>query len=114
MSLIISATIAWLFGFGIYLLLKPSFLNLVLGVALLGHSVNMSLFYLGGLKTGTTAIIPEGSEVLLPTQLDPLPQALVLTAIVIGFGMQAFLLVVAAKASKSNNTASVEKMGGDL
>lgn len=114
MSLIIALTIAWLFGFGIYLLLKPSFLNLVLGVALLGHSVNMALFYLGGLKPGQTAIIPSGAEALLPGQLDPLPQALVLTAIVIGFGMQAFLLVVAAKASKSNNTVSVEKMGGDL
>lgn len=83
------------FGCGSYLLLRRSWLRLVLGVGLLGHGVNLLVFGSGGLIIGRAALI-ESQQTALPNIgfADPLPQALVLTAIVIGFGAQVFLFVL--------------------
>ncbi|MFN7262676.1 MAG: sodium:proton antiporter [Pseudobdellovibrionaceae bacterium] len=113
MNLIFSFVIAWLFGFGVYLLLKPSFLNLILGLGLISHSVNMALFFLGGLSPGSPSVVASGETTLAATTLDPVPQALVLTAIVIGLGMQVFLLVAVSQKKKMDGTASPESMVED-
>ncbi len=83
------------FGCGTFLLLRRSWLRLVLGVGLLGHGVNLLVFGSGGLIVGKAPLMGV-QQTVLPNvgYADPLPQALVLTAIVIGFGAQVFLFVL--------------------
>lgn len=78
----------------VYLLLRSRTFPVVLGLSLLGYAVNVFLFASGGLTPDNAPLVEHGME-QLP---DPLPQALVLTAIVIGFGMIAFLIVLALRA----------------
>ena len=93
MELLFSVLIAILTGTGIYLLLRARTFPVVMGVALISYAVNLFLLAMGRLRTGQPAIIGTGEE-----YTDPLPQALVLTAIVIGFAMTAFVTVLALRA----------------
>ena len=70
---------------------------LIIGLALLSHASNLFLFTVGGLTRGQAPLIPKGSELPGESYADPLPQALILTAIVIGFGLQAFALLLFKK-----------------
>lgn len=106
MNVFAAITIALMGGSAVYLLLRPSWVKLILGIALLGHAVNLFIFTVGGLSEGYAPIL---SEEVQPIS-DPLPQALILTAIVIGFGMQAFFVVLVRKAYERNRTLNV----GDL
>ncbi len=77
---------------GIFLLLASRLVQSLFGIALLSNAVNLSLLLLGGVRPGVDApIIPESADILHATAADPMPQAMVLTAIVIGFGMLAYL-----------------------
>ena len=78
-----------LFAVGSYLLMERSLTRIVLGVGVLGNGVNLLIVVAGGPAGGAPIVGAGGS------QADPLPQALVLTAIVIGFAMMAFLLALA-------------------
>jgi len=78
----------------VYLLLRARTFPVVVGIALLGYAVNLFLFASGRLTLDSAPLVRSSME-RLP---DPLPQALVLTAIVIGFGMTAFLIVLALRA----------------
>ncbi|MCH8551423.1 MAG: Na+/H+ antiporter subunit C [Natronospirillum sp.] len=93
MELLFSVLIAILTGTGIYLLLRARTFPVVMGVALISYAVNLFLLAMGRLRTGQPAIIGTGES-----YTDPLPQALVLTAIVIGFAMTAFVTVLALRA----------------
>lgn len=93
MEILVSVLIAVLTGTGIYLLLRARTFPVVMGVALISYAVNLFLLSMGRLRTGSPAIIGESAE-----YTDPLPQALVLTAIVIGFAMTAFVTVLALRA----------------
>ena len=93
MEILVSVLIAVLTGTGVYLLLRARTFPVVMGVALISYAVNLFLLSMGRLRTGMPAIIGESSE-----YTDPLPQALVLTAIVIGFAMTAFVTVLALRA----------------
>ena len=75
---------------GAYLTLRAQTFPVVLGLTLLSYAVNLFLFGMGRLNTNATAVL--GAN---PTYTDPLPQALVLTAIVIAFAMTAFVIVLA-------------------
>ena len=90
MALVVGA----LYAAGFYLLLRRSLVKIVLGLVLLGHAANLLLFTAGRLGRAAVPIVSPGSEALQPPHADPVPQALVLTAIVIGFGVQAFTLVL--------------------
>jgi multicomponent K+:H+ antiporter subunit C len=79
---------------GVYLLLRASTFPVVLGLTLLSYAVNLFLFAMGRLQVGRPPVIAAGSA----GYADPVPQALVLTAIVIGFAMTAFVIVLALKA----------------
>jgi multicomponent Na+:H+ antiporter subunit C len=81
-----------LFGGGAYLVLHRSLTRIVLGLTLWGHAVNLLLLIAGG-RAGAPPLI--GREFPDPTFADPLPQAMALTAIVITFGITAFLLALA-------------------
>ncbi|WP_043888203.1 Na+/H+ antiporter subunit C [Methylophaga thiooxydans] len=94
MEWLVSLVIGVMTASGVYLVLRARTFPLVLGLTLLSYAVNVFLFAMGRLQVGQAAIIrPEATA-----YTDPLPQALVLTAIVIAFGMTAFLIVLALKA----------------
>jgi multicomponent K+:H+ antiporter subunit C len=92
MEVIIALVIAVLVGCGVYLVLRARTFPVILGLTLLSYAVNLFIFVMGRLRTGAPAVIGQSS-----TYTDPLPQALVLTAIVIGFAMTAFVLVLALR-----------------
>lgn len=91
---LLATTIGLLTGCGTYLLLRARTFPVLLGLTLLSYAVNLFLFASGRLLVGSAPLIDER----LTRYPDPLPQALVLTAIVIGFGMTALLVVVALRA----------------
>ncbi|WEJ62699.1 Na+/H+ antiporter subunit C [Thiomicrorhabdus lithotrophica] len=94
MEWLISISIGVMTAAGVFLTLRARTFPVVLGLTLLAYAVNVFLFTMGRLNSGLPAVINE-----VQTQYaDPLPQALVLTAIVIAFGMTAFLIVLALKA----------------
>ncbi len=86
------------FAVAIFLLLSRSLVRMLLGIVLLGNGVNLLILISGRLTRESPPLIPAGSDVLERVTANPLPQALILTAIVIGFGMFAFLLVLAYRA----------------
>lgn len=90
MSFVLVLLIGVLFSVGIYLLLQRSLTRIVLGIGVLANGVNM-LILATGTRQGTPPIV-EGND---PPFTDPVPQALVLTAIVIGFALTAFLVALA-------------------
>lgn len=93
MSLPLVAVIGVLFSVGVYLVLQRNLTRVLVGLGVLAHSVNLILLVSGG-SFGSAPIVGP-SEV---SYSDPLPQALILTAIVIAFGMTAFLLGLALRA----------------
>lgn len=98
MQLSLVALIAVLFGCGFYLLLRRSFLRVILGLMLLGHAANLLVFVSAGVERGPVPLVAEGMTAVPAQSADPLPQALVLTAIVISFGVSAFALVLFRRA----------------
>jgi multicomponent K+:H+ antiporter subunit C len=89
---------------GIYLMLRPRTFDLVLGLTLLSYAVNLFIFFTGRLAVGLPPLIESARAPTLAQYADPLPQALVLTAIVISFAMTAVLLVIALRARAETGT----------
>ncbi|SFC13655.1 multicomponent K+:H+ antiporter subunit C [Marinospirillum celere] len=94
MEALFAVTLGILTTSGVYLLLRGRTFSVILGLTLLSHAVNIFLFSMGRLQQGSPALIGFTDH-----PGDPLPQALVLTAIVIGFAMTAFTVVLALKAA---------------
>lgn len=93
MELVIAIAIGVLCSSGIWLLLRPRTFEVIIGLSLIAYAVNLFIFAMGRLKVGAEPILRQGA-VGLSQYADPLPQALVLTAIVISFAMTALFLVV--------------------
>jgi multicomponent Na+:H+ antiporter subunit C len=94
MATLLAILIGCLYAGGIYLMLQRSLFKLILGLVLLSHGANLLIFTAGGLTRAQPPIIPPGAAAPPAPSADPLPQALILTAIVIGFGVLAFALVL--------------------
>ena len=94
MSLPVMLLIAALYGGGLYLLLGQSLVRKIFGIALWAHAVNLLALLVSGGDFAPPPIVPPGEQAPLPGAGDPLPQALVLTAIVIGFALQTVVLVM--------------------
>lgn len=94
MEALLALAIAVLTGCGVYLMLRGRTFPVVLGLGLLSYAVNLFLLAMGRLSVGRAPILNAGAS----GYPDPLPQALVLTAIVIGFAMTAFVIVLALRA----------------
>lgn len=107
MELLMASGIGVLTAAGTYLLLRPRTFDAVLGLTLLSYAINLFLFSMGRLVTGRAPILGAGQG----PYADPLPQALVLTAIVISFAMTALLLVLALRAHAESGRDDVE--GGE-
>lgn len=101
MEILIAGLIGVLFSCGIYCLLRRSIVKLVIGIVLIGHGANLLVFSAGGLLAGRPPIVEAGAMVPPAPYADPLPQAMVLTAIVIGFGLTAFALTLVHKAEQA-------------
>ena len=83
-----------LFGAGIFLMLSRTPVKLIIGLVFLSNAINLLIFVAAGLTRGKPPIIAAGENVVTAPYADPLPQALILTAIVISFGVLAFALVL--------------------
>jgi multicomponent Na+:H+ antiporter subunit C len=90
----LALVIGVLYTVGTYLLLQRTLTRIVIGLALLGHGANLLLLHAGG-RAGAVPFVGSSSDASLADTADPLPQAMVLTAIVITFGVSAFLLALA-------------------
>ena len=94
MEIVVSIAIGVLGGAGVWLLLRPRTFQVLLGLALLSYAVNLFIFSMGSLSIRAEPIIVPGRPADLLNYTDPMPQALVLTAIVIGFATTSLFLVV--------------------
>ncbi|WP_462382888.1 Na+/H+ antiporter subunit C [Pseudomonas sp. Marseille-QA0892] len=103
MEALFAITLGVLTASGVYLLLRARIYPVVMGLTLISYAVNLFLFAMGRLGTGVPAVIGKSAE-----YGDPLPQALVLTAIVIGFAMTAFVVVLSLRAIGEVKTDHVD------
>ncbi|GAB5376328.1 MAG: Na+/H+ antiporter subunit C [Acuticoccus sp.] len=108
METILAITVGLFFSAGIYLMLSQHFVRILLGIAIFGNAVNLLIFTAGRLTRAAPPVI--GDTPMLVAPANPLPQALILTAIVISFSIFAFLLVLAFRAYQSLQTDSVTEM----
>jgi multicomponent Na+:H+ antiporter subunit C len=100
-----------LYAAGIYLMLRRRLAQLIIGIGLLSNGTNLLIFTAGGLNRSHPPVVPPGAEELTGPYADPVPQALVLTAIVIGFGLLAFSLVLAHRVHDIVGTDDVDDVG---
>ncbi|MFU8848407.1 MAG: Na+/H+ antiporter subunit C [Opitutales bacterium] len=94
MTVLLSIVTGVLFATGLYMMLRRSLTKLLLGLLLLANAANLLIFVASNPVKGHSPLIAEGSQVLERSAADPLPQALILTAIVIGFGVLAFAVIL--------------------
>jgi multicomponent Na+:H+ antiporter subunit C len=94
MASLLAIIVGCLYAAGIYMMLRRSLFKLVLGLVLLSHGANLLIFTVGGLTRGGPPVVPAGATAPIAPYADPLPQALILTAIVIGFAVLAFSLAL--------------------
>ncbi len=94
MEIVLSIAIGVLAGSGVWLLLRPRTFQVIMGLALVSYAVNLFIFSMGRLKISAAPVINAEWGDIASNYADPLPQALVLTAIVIGFATTALFLVV--------------------
>ena len=107
-ELVLAIVIGVLTSSGVWLLLRPRTFQVVIGLTLLSYGVNLFIFATGGLRVGAAPLVSAGVAVDAAAFADPLPQALVLTAIVISFATTALLLVVLLAARGLTGTDHVD------
>ena len=113
MELIIAIAIGVLGGSGIWLLLRPRTFQVIMGISLLSYAVNLFIFSMGRLSVDQTPILQASRASEVAEYADPLPQALVLTAIVIAFAMTALFLVVLLASRGLSGTDHVDGREGE-
>jgi len=94
MELVLVLLIGILYAAGIYLILRRSMVKLLLGIMLLGNGTNILIFLLGTITKGKPPVIGPDQNVFQDIYADPIPQSLILTAIVISFALTAFAIVL--------------------
>jgi multicomponent Na+:H+ antiporter subunit C len=110
MELILALTIGVLFAAAAFLLLRRSIVRMILGVVVLSQAVNLLIFVASGVTPGKIPFVAEGASTLPPETADPVPQALILTAIVISFGVLAFTLAMSLRADQTVGTDDLDEM----
>jgi multicomponent Na+:H+ antiporter subunit C len=111
MELLLALAAGVLYAAGIYLMLRRRLAQLIIGLGLLSNGTNLLIFTAGGITRARPPVVPEGETALLSPYADPVPQALILTAIVIGFGLLAFSLVLAHRVHATVGTDDVDDLG---
>jgi multicomponent Na+:H+ antiporter subunit C len=110
MEILLAIVVGVLYASGLYLMMRRSIVKLILGLALLGHAANLLIFTIGRLNNNQPPLIPEGAEQITGSFADPVPQALILTAIVIGFGVQAFAIVLLKRVYQTFGTDDLKEI----
>lgn len=109
-----SDIICWLIGglisISIYLMLSPQIMRWLFGIVILSSTINLVILIAGRLHSKNPAFIPKGQQVPDVMLVNPLPQALILTSIVIGFGLLAFALILVRKVWRTFHTTNSDLM----
>lgn len=110
MEVLLAIVIGAMYAISAYLLLRRRLAQVVIGIGILGNATNLLIFTVGGLERGRPPIVPVGLDVPTAAVADPLPQALILTAIVIGFGVLAYVLVLAKRTRDIVDTDDLDEL----
>ena len=110
MTVMLAVVIGILVAAAVYLMLRRSVLKLALGLSLLANAANLVIFVAAGLTRGEPPLVAEGSSAPPPGAADPLPQAMVLTAIVIGFSVLAFTLTLMHRVYQEGGSDDVDDL----
>lgn len=110
MTVLLSIVTGVLFGTGLYMMLRRSLTKLLLGLLLLANAANLLIFVASNPVKGHSPLIADGAEVLERSAADPLPQALILTAIVIGFGVLAFAVILFSRVYLNTESDDSEQL----
>lgn len=111
MELVFAIVSGVLYATGLYLMLRRRLAQIIIGLGLLSNGTNMLIFTAGGLTRSNPPVVPADAMVPVAPYADPVPQSLILTAIVIGFGVLAFTLVLAHRVHQSLGTDDVDDIG---
>ncbi len=111
MDLLAAVLVGGLYAGAFYLLLDRSVVRLVIGLVLLGQATNLLVFTAAGVTRARPPLVAEGALQPTPPVTDPLPQALILTAVVISFGMLAFALVLVHRTHRRVGLEDVDALG---
>jgi multicomponent Na+:H+ antiporter subunit C len=109
MEFLLVIIIGSLYAGGLYLMMRKSLVKVIIGLIILGHAANLLIFLVGRITGGKPAFVNLDGIITEPFA-DPLPQALILTAIVIGFGVQAFAIVLFKRAYQSVGSDDLDDM----
>lgn len=109
MEILMAFVIGILFTCATYLMLSKSILRIIIGTGLLSHGAHLLILTMGGLKRESVPLLGEHAE----SYVDPLPQALILTAIVISFGVTSYFLVLAYRAYQELGTDNMDLLRGN-
>lgn len=110
MEIIMSVAIGFLFMAAVYLMLSKSLIRIIIGTGLLSHGAHLLLLTMGGLSGNSPPVVSDGVSV--SDYADPLPQALILTAIVISFAVTSFFLVLAYRSYQELGTDNMDLLRG--
>lgn len=114
MELVLAVVAGVLYATGLYLMLRRRLAQLIVGLSLLASGSNILIFTAAGLTRGRPPLIPEGASAFRSSVSDPVPQSLILTAIVIGFGVLSFSLVLAHRVNRSASTDDIDEVGSQV
>jgi multicomponent Na+:H+ antiporter subunit C len=106
-----AAVVGVLYAAGLYMMLRRSGVRLLIGLTMLAHGANLLIFVAGGPKSRIAPLVPEGAVAPPEDAADPLPQALILTAIVIGFAVLAFALALFHRVYRRVGTLDLDELG---
>ncbi|RCW70918.1 multisubunit sodium/proton antiporter MrpC subunit [Marinobacter nauticus] len=110
MESLMALVVGILFAASIYMMLRRSIVKIVIGLIILSNAANLLIFVVSGLTRGAPPLIADGAKQVAGTVADPLPQALILTAIVIAFSVLAFAVVLVRRAYEVVGTDDLDKM----
>jgi multicomponent Na+:H+ antiporter subunit C len=111
MELLLAVVAGVLYATGLYLMLRRRLAQVIVGLGLLANGSNVLIFTAAGVTRGAPPVIP--AEGTAASFADPVPQSLILTAIVIGFGVLAFSLVLARRVHESAGSDDIDAIGSD-
>src|SRR5688572_3849508 len=111
MELLLAIVAGVLYASGLYLMLRRRLAQVIIGLSLLSNGSNILILSAAGVTPGKPPLISKG--VVLDQFADPVPQSLILTAIVIGFGVLAFALVLAHRVHQSTGSDDIDTIGPD-
>jgi multicomponent Na+:H+ antiporter subunit C len=110
MTTLLAVVVGGLYAAGLYMMLRRSLVKLLVGLILLSHAANLLIFTAAGITRGPPPLVPEGAARLPAHAADPLPQALVLTAIVISLGVLAFAISLFRRVHQSTGTDDLDRL----